>query len=72
MLELLIGLLARQAANSNLFRKLITLKSNSRIVAIGSYVVGAAKMSIFATFLANNSGSLVSSTLSALSLAVSL
>ena len=71
MLILLIGLLVRQAVNINLFKRLITLKSNSGTVAIGSYKVGIVGRPILITSLANSSGSLVLSTLSTLSLAVS-
>jgi len=63
---LLIGLLARQAANINLFKSLITLKSNLKIVAIGFYKVKIAKRPIFITFSTNNSNSLVLSILSML------
>jgi len=69
---LLIGSLARQAANINLSGRLITLKFNLGIAAIGSYKVGTAGRPIFITSSANNSGSSVLSTSSALSLAVSL
>ena len=68
---LLIGLLARQAANINLTRRLITLKSSLGTAAIGFYKVGTAERPICVTSLANSSGSLVLSALSALSLAVS-
>ena len=68
----LIGLLVRQAANINLPGRLITLRSSLGIAAIGSYKVGTAGRSIFITSLADSSGSLVLSTLSALSLAVLL
>ena len=59
-------------ANINSFRRLITLKFSLGTAAIGFYVVGIAKRSIFATSSANSSGNLVLSTLSALSLAVLL
>jgi len=67
---LLIGSLARQAANINLFRRLITLRSSLGIAAISSYKVGIAKRPIFITSSANSSSSLVLSTLFTLSLAV--
>jgi len=67
----LIGLLARRAANINSFRRLITSKSSSGIVAIGSYEVGTAARPSLITFSANNSGNSVSSTSFALSSAVS-
>jgi len=72
VLKLLIGLLVHQAVNNNSFRRLITLKFNLRIAAIGFYIVGTAKKSIRATSLANNFSSSVSSILSTLSLIVSL
>ena len=68
---LLIGLLVRRAANINLSRKLITLRSSLGIAAIGSYKVGTAERPILITSLANSSSSLVLSTLSTLSLVVS-
>ena len=71
VLILLIGLLVYQVANINLFRRLITLKSNLGIVAIGFYKIGIVKKPIFITFLANSFNSLVLFTLSALFLAVS-
>jgi len=67
---LLIGLLARQAANINLFRRLITLKSSLKTAAIGSHKVGTAGRPILITSSANSFSSLVLSTLSALSSAV--
>jgi hypothetical protein len=54
----------------NLSKKLITLKSSLGIAAIGSYEVGTAERPILITSSANSSGSLVLSTLSALSLVV--
>jgi hypothetical protein len=66
----LIGLLARQAANINLSRRLITLRSSLGTAAIGSYKVGTAGRPILITSLANSSSSLVLSTLSTLSLVV--
>ena len=70
-LTLLVGLLVRQAANINSFRRLITLRSSLGTAAIGSYKVRTAGRPILVTSLANSSGSLVLSTLSTLSLAVS-
>ena len=61
----LIGLLARQAANINLSRRLITLRSSLGIVVIGSYKVGTVGRPILIISLANSSSSLVLSTLSA-------
>ena len=58
-------------ANINLSRRLITLRSSLGIAAIGSYKVGTVGRPILITSLANSSSSLVLSTLSALSLAVS-
>jgi hypothetical protein len=69
-LTLLIGLLARQAANINLSGRLITLRSSLGIAAIGSYKVGIVGRPILITSSANNSSSSVLSTLSALSLVV--
>jgi len=70
VLILLIGLLVRRAANINLFRRLITLRSSLGTAAIGSYKVGTAERPIFITSLANSSGNLVLFILSALSLVV--
>ena len=56
--------------NINLFKRLITLKSSLGIAAIGFYKVGIAGRPIFITSSANSFGSLVLSTLSALSSAV--
>ena len=67
----LIGLPARQAANINLSRRLITLRSSLGIAAIGSYKVETAGRPIYITSLANSSSSSVLSTLSASSLTVS-
>ena len=72
ILTLLIGLLARRAANINISSRLITLRSSLGIVIIGSYKVETAERPILITSLANSSSSLVLSTLSALSLAVLL
>ena len=70
ILKPLIGLPACQAANINLSRRLITLRSSSGTAAIGSYKVGTAGRPIFITSSANSSSSSVSSTLSASSSAV--
>jgi hypothetical protein len=70
-LILLIGLLARRVANINLSRRLITLRSSLGIAVIGSYKVGTARRPILIIASADSSGSLVLSTLSALSLAAS-
>ena len=59
-------------ANINLFRRLLTLRFNLGIVAIGSHKVGIVGRLIFIISLADSFGSLVLSTLSALSLAVLL
>jgi len=67
----LIGLLARRAANINSFGRLITLRSSLGIAAIGSYKVRIVGRPILMTSLADSSGSLVLSTLSTLSSAVS-
>jgi len=72
MFKPLIGSLVRQAANINLSRRLITLKSSSEIAAIGSYKVGTVKRPIFVTSSANSFSSSVLSTSSALSLVVLL
>ena len=58
----LIGSLVRQAANINSSRRLIILRSNSRIAAIGFYEVGIAERPIFITSSADSSSSSVSST----------
>ena len=58
--------------NISLSGRLITLKSNLEIVAIGFYKEGIAGRPIFITSLANSFSSLVLSTLSTLSLAVLL
>ena len=68
----LIGSPVRQVVNINSFRRLITLRFSLGIVAIGSYKVGIVGRPIFITSLADSFGSLVLSTLSALSLAVLL
>ena len=65
MLTPLIGLLVRRAANISLARRLITLKSNLEIAAIGSYKKNIVERPIFITSLANSSSSLVLSTSSA-------
>jgi hypothetical protein len=59
-------------ANINLSRRLITLRSNLGIAAIGSYKVGIVERPILITSLANSSSSLVLSTLFTLSLVVLL
>jgi len=69
---LLIGSLARQVVNINLFKKLITLKSNLRIVAKSFYEVRIAKKPIFITSLANSFSNSILSTLSALFLSILL
>jgi hypothetical protein len=69
-LKLLIGSLARRAANINSLGKLITLRSSLGTVAIGSYIVGIVGRPILTTSLANSSSNLVLYTLSTLSLAV--
>jgi len=69
---LLISLLAHWVANINLFKRLITLKSNLKTVAIGFYIVEIAKKLILTTFLANSSNNLILYTLFALSLVVLL
>jgi len=67
MLTLLISLLARQAVNINLSRRLITLRSSLGIAAIGFYIIGTVGRPILITSLANSSSNLVLSTLSTLS-----
>jgi len=70
VLTLLISLPARQAANINLSRRLITLRSSLGTAAIGSYVIGTVGRPILITSLANSSSNLVLSTLSILFLTV--
>ena len=56
--------------NISLSRRLITLKSNLGLAATGSYEVKIAERPIIITSSVNSSGTSVSSTLSALFLAV--
>ena len=58
--------------NISSFGRLITLKFNLEIVAIGFYEVGTAERPIFITSSANSFSSLVLSTLSVLFLVVLL
>jgi len=67
----LISSPAHQAANINLFGRLITLRFSSGTAAIGFHKVGTAGRPILITSSADSSGSSVLSTLSALSSAVS-